>query len=409
MATYHLFERFGVEIEYMIVDQAGLAVKPIADELLHAASGTYDNEVKKGPVSWSNELSLHLIELKCGEPVRALGELEATLLENIKEANRLLWEDEALLLGTGMHPFMNPHSETRLWPHGNHTIYETFDRIFSCNRHGWSNVQSVHLNLPFANDHEFGRLHAAIRLVLPLIPALAASSPLMENRISGFLDTRMEVYRSNSLLVPFITGDVVPEPVYTRDEYQKKILEPIYFELVPFDPEGILREEWVNARGAIPRFERDTIEIRVIDTQETPRADLAVASAVIGAIRLLADERLSSFEMQKQWEVEPLAAILLDTIQQGERAAVINQDYCAALGYGKGQCCAGDLWKHLVGLIEKHDAAFIAPHRGALDHILRHGTLASRILAALEHKASWKTIDAVYRRLAECLASGEML
>jgi carboxylate-amine ligase len=406
---FHCFERFGIEIEYMIVDREGLAVKPIADQLIKAASGAIKNEIVRGSIGWSNELALHLIELKCAQPVATLAGLDTLFIENIREANRLLEEDEALLLSSGMHPFMNPHGETKLWPYGNNIIYSTFDRIFSCSRHGWSNLQSTHINCSFSGDDEFGRLHAATRLVLPIIPALAASSPLLENRISGFLDTRMEVYRSNSMRIPIITGDVIPEPVFSRDEYRKNILEPIYFELAPYDPEEILREEWVNARGAIARFERDTIEIRLVDTQETPKADLAVASAVIGAIKLLADERFSKFDRQKEWGVEPLKMILLDTTKSGEQAAIKNSDYLKVLGFDGDGCTAGDLWKHLVAQIDAHDPDLIAPCREPLDYILQQGTLSSRILTALEHKASWKTIDLVYRRLAECLANGEML
>jgi carboxylate-amine ligase len=304
---------------------------------------------------------------------------------------------------------MNPHGETKLWPHGYNAIYSTFDRIFSCNRHGWSNLQSTHINCSFSGDDEFGRLHAATRLILPIIPALAASSPLIENRISGFLDTRMEVYRSNSMRVPIITGDIIPEPVYSREEYEKKILEPIYFELAPFDPEEILREEWVNARGAIARFDRNAIEIRVVDVQETPKADMAVSSAIIGAIKLLADERFSSIESQKAWEVEPLKTILLDTTKSGEQAGIKNSDYCKTLGFKGDGCTAGDLWKHLVTQIDLHDPEFIAAYHEPLDYMLNHGTLASRILEAIHHKASWKVIDEVYRRLAECVATGEML
>ena len=77
-------------------------------------------------------------------------------------------------------------------------IYQTYDRIFGCKAHGWANLQSMHLNLPFADDAEFARLHAAIRLVLPIIPALAASSPIADGRPTGFMDIRMEAYRTHS-------------------------------------------------------------------------------------------------------------------------------------------------------------------------------------------------------------------
>jgi hypothetical protein len=62
---YGLFEVYGIEIEYMIVDAETGAVRPIADLVLEEAAGEpaasdYDAE----PVAWSNELVLHVIELK---------------------------------------------------------------------------------------------------------------------------------------------------------------------------------------------------------------------------------------------------------------------------------------------------------------------------------------------------------
>ena len=52
-----------------------------------------------------------------------------------------------------------------------------------------------------------------------------------------------------------MTGAVVPEPIGSIGEYHERVLEPIYADLAPHDPEGVLRHEWVNARGAIARFD----------------------------------------------------------------------------------------------------------------------------------------------------------
>jgi gamma-glutamyl:cysteine ligase YbdK (ATP-grasp superfamily) len=314
-----------------------------------------------------------------------------------------------MLLGTGMHPFMDPQRETRLWPHGYADIYKAFDRLFNCSRHGWANLQSVHVNLPFANDEEFGRLHAAIRLVLPLIPAIAGSSPLAEGRLSGFYDTRMEAYRSNSDTIASIAGDIIPEPVFSEEEYQEKILKPIFRDLAPFDHEGILQEEWINGRGAIARFERNTIEIRSIDTQEAPQADLAVAAAVIGAVKLLAEEKISPPTAQKAWQVEPLKRIPLETIKSGEETVIADAGYLRTLGASGTACSAGGLWKHLIQQIEKHEPALIEPHREELEKILTRGTLSTRIINALGNDISRKKIDEVYRKLSDCLKHGVLL
>ena len=82
--------------------------------------------------------------------------------------NALLSPMGARLMPTAMHPWMDPN-RVQLWPHGTRVVYETFDRIFSCKGHGWANLQSQQINLPFASDEEFARLHAAIRFLLPIL------------------------------------------------------------------------------------------------------------------------------------------------------------------------------------------------------------------------------------------------
>ena len=57
-----LFQGFGIELEYMVVDAASLSIAPIADQILHEVTGEYsDYESEK--TAWSNELVLHVIEL----------------------------------------------------------------------------------------------------------------------------------------------------------------------------------------------------------------------------------------------------------------------------------------------------------------------------------------------------------
>ena len=64
----HIFQGYGIELEYMIVDKDTLAAKPIADELLKHELGVYGSDFENGMVTWSNELVLHVIELKSTRP-----------------------------------------------------------------------------------------------------------------------------------------------------------------------------------------------------------------------------------------------------------------------------------------------------------------------------------------------------
>ena len=206
-----------------------------------------------------------------------------------------------------------------------------------CSGHGWSNLQSTHVNLPFAGDEEFGRLHAAIRVVLPLIPALAAASPFLDGVLQPSLDARLEAYRGNARLVPEVAGHVVPEPVSTEEEYRDRILEPLYSALEEHDPDGVLRHEWANARGAIARFQRGAIEIRVIDAQECPSADLAVVSFVVAIVRALTEERWSSRTVLDALPTEGLSDLHWETTRVGGDAVIGDTAFLSALDLGRGE------------------------------------------------------------------------
>lgn len=409
----HLFDGTGLELEYMIVDRDTLAVRPIADELLAAVCGSYAMEVELGPVAWSNELALHVIEMKTNGPSPTLAGLSAMFQGNVTRMNELLAPMGARLMPTAMHPFMDPHTEVRLWPHEDSSIYDAFDRIFDCRGHGWGNLQSTHINLPFTGDDELGRLHAAVRLVLPILPALAASSPIADGRRTGLLDTRVDVYRDNARRVPSVTGLVVPEPVFSRADYEGVLLQGIYDDLAPLDPDGILREEWVNARGCIARFDRGSIEIRLLDIQECPLADMAIAAAVIAVVRALVDERFASYARQREWCEGPLARLLLDATARADGAVVRDGAYLRDLGYPEqGPCTMRELWQHLVETTVAREPGY-AEWAPWYEVMWREGCLARRILGALEGAAAGardvlppEALRAVYGRLCDSLAAG---
>lgn len=403
----HLFEATGIELEYMIVDRTTLSVRPIADQLLRRVGGGYELEVDMGPVAWSNELALHVIEMKSNGPVQTLSGLADTFQEHVGKMQELLADDGAQLLPTAMHPWMQPDRELRLWPHENDVIYRTFDRIFDCRGHGWANLQSMHINLPFSGDDEFGRLHAAIRLILPILPALAASSPFVEGARTGLCDTRVDVYRTNARRVPSVSGMVIPERVFTRADYEGQLLESIYRDLAALDPEGVLRHEWVNARGAIARFERMAIEIRLLDLQECPRADLAIAHLVVNSVKRIVAEAYGSHADQCTLSEQELLPVLVACVQGGDEALIEHPRYLAALGYHqRGPARARDVWRHLAADVAGGPES--AEWRSALDVMLDQGCLARRILRAAGETPDPERLRAVYRRLGECLARGEM-
>jgi gamma-glutamyl:cysteine ligase YbdK (ATP-grasp superfamily) len=400
-----LFEAYGIEIESMVVDADTLDVKSVVDELLREANGgsAWAEDFEDGAIGWSNELVTHVIELKTNGPAPSFAGLAERFRASVQRLNAMLRERwNARLMPTGMHPWMDPRRETRLWPHDTGPVYRAYDRLFDCRRHGWSNLQSVHLNLPFSGEDEFARLMAAVRLVLPLIPALAASSPIVEGRATGILDNRLEVYRTNSERVRSMTADVVPEPIYTFAAYHAEVLGAIDRELGELGADEVLRgQEWTNARGAITRFDRMAIEIRLIDAQECSAADLAVAAAVSALVRALVEERWTPLAAQRAWPTEDLAGLLARGIEQGARTAV-GRDYAAVFGASAAAPTMGDLWRHVTEQTFDGPAELAAP----LDVILAEGTLARRILTAVGADPDRPRLARVYGELCDCLDAG---
>src|SRR5690606_9759451 len=96
----------------------------------------------------------------------------------------------------------------------------------------------------------------------------------------------------------------------------------MYQDIAPYDTDKILCHEWLNSRGAIARFDRQAIEIRVLDVQEHPASDIAICEAVVAVLKLLVSERWTSYAEQQQVSTQSLAEILSQTIQQAERAEI---------------------------------------------------------------------------------------
>jgi len=400
----HLFEGFGVELEYMIVDRDTLKIRPVADHVLETVAGHITNEVDCGKLRWSNELVLHVIELKTNGPVSRLAGLHRVFQRDVQRINEILAPLNACLMGSAAHPFMDPLSETHLWPHGDKEIYQALDRVFGCRGHGWSNLQSAHLNLPFYDDEEFASLHAAVRLVLPLIPAITAASPYADGGDTGWLDGRLQTYSLNCAKLPSVTGQMIPEAVAGIDEYHARILNPMYADIRPYDISGVLQHEWLNARGAIARFERNTIEIRLVDAQECPLADMAVLMAITEAIRFVLETPAVERERANALSTGQLRTLLGVAICKGPNTLIRDRDYLRCLGFQEDAATARELWKHLLRRVP----AFNGPERALFDEILRHGPLASR-MKKVTGPATLPNLKRTCRLLCKCMDTGKML
>ncbi|QSE97865.1 glutamate-cysteine ligase family protein [Fulvivirga lutea] len=404
----HLFQAYGIELEYMIAKKEDLSVNPITDELFKNVTGEYVSDVERGEITWCNELVMHVVELKCTEPNPNLVGLNEHFHKNVKDINTLLAGFNSQLMPTAAHPFMDPQTEAKLWPHDNNEVYERYNKMFNCKGHGWSNLQSTHINLPFYDDEEFATLHAAIRLILPLIPGIAASSPVLGGKNTGMLDKRMDYYQKNQKVIPSITGKVIPERVFSKRQYHKVIYDKISHDIEKYNEDKILDPIWVNSRGAIARFDRGSIEIRIMDIQECPQADLAIVSLIVAALKMLVEEKTCSFHNQQLWETEDLNAILQKTIVECENAVIENSEYLKVFGIDAKSSKVSEVWRHILNATNKYYPTMIDPYLPTLEFIINEGTLATRIVKALDGQYGLDNIRLVYRELSDCLNNNEL-
>lgn len=389
----------------MVVRRDTGAVAPVVDRLLAACAGRPAADCRIGRCEASNELAAHVFELKVPRPARDLAAAGRAFADAARRANRVLAPEGYELLPGPMHPTMNPRRESTTWVHEGREIYEELDRIFDCRGHGWFNLQSCHLNLPFHGDAEFAQLHAAIILLLPWLPALAAGSPFKEGRATGWRDTRLDTYRGNQARFPLIAGSIVPEPVFSEQEYRERIFAPMMRQVAPVNRAGILEAEWLNSRGAIARFSRGAIEIRVLDVQECPRADMAIAALVFTTLRELVSRHGARLpELARALPTRARAAQLLACARHGLDAPLRLGDTRTVFGLPAAARDARAFWRHALrhlvpGALTDDQAAVVAT-------ILREGNLADRLLAARARRRSFAPL---LRRLADCLATDSML
>lgn len=404
----HIFQGYGIELEYMLVDKDTLAVKPVTDELLKHELGEYGSDFENGIVTWSNELVMHVVEIKSTEPESNFNALENGFAENVKRINAILDKWNAMLMPTAAHPFMDPLKETKLWPHDSNEVYQIYDKIFNSKGHGWSNLQSTHLNLPFYDDEEFAKLHAAVRIVLPILPALCASSPIMEGKLTGMMDTRLKFYKSNQARIPSITGKVIPEAIFSKRNYLNSIYEKIKNDIAPFDPDKVLNPIWVNSRGAIPRFDRGSIEIRLMDIQECPTADMAIITLVIETIKAFVNEKFISLDEQMKMKTDTLAALFEKCMVTGQKTEVTSEEFLRAFGIQEGPMSAKDVWQAVMDRLVNSGNTALEKWTPELSVILTEGTLSDRIIKSLNEDYSETSIKDTYRKLCGCLEQNKM-
>jgi hypothetical protein len=263
----------GPEHEYSINDEY-FNPQPITDKIIKKICGRILNKASIRRVLVGRELQKHVVELKPLKPFESLSEFEEVMQEGVEEL--LSYLDGYKLLGLGMHPLLKLE-DTSVWNHRDRKIYQVYDRLFNIKQHGWLNIQSFQLNIPYGNAREAVKLHNKLRSLLPYIAAVASASPICEGRILH-IDSRLFYYNLNQKEIPIICNDIIPERIRSLREY-RGILGNIYEELRRREAD-VLCGEWVNSRGVIVRFSRKCLEVRVMDEQECVKSDVALTAFI---------------------------------------------------------------------------------------------------------------------------------
>lgn len=254
--------------------------------MLRDFHGRVVNSVEMPCFTFGKELQLHVVEVKPNKPFSSPVEFEETMQQSVATLQDLVNRKyRARLLGTGMHPLLKL-DETGVWPHRHRQIYEAYGKVFNLKRHGWLNIQSYQLNLPYSDEKSGVILHNLLANICPYLPAIAASSPIYEGKLEKYVDNRLSFYKENQQEVPSITGDVVPEYIASFQQYSEQIIRKYSHDLITQGVDNILvGKDWVNSRGVIFRFDRKALEIRVMDEQECVKSDVALSCFIRATLR----------------------------------------------------------------------------------------------------------------------------
>lgn len=183
--------------------------------------------------------------------------------------------------------------------------------------------------------------------------------------------------------------------------------EKIKADIAPYDTNQILNPIWVNSRGAIPRFDRGSIEIRLMDVQECPSADMAIIALVIETIKSLVAEKMMNLEGQMRLKTEVLAGILDETTQHGRHAKIYSSEYFHAFGLAEF-CTAGEIWKKIFSTFQESKNQVVKNYEPELKVILEH-SLTDRMIKNLDGDTSKESITRLYKKLCDCLAQNKLL
>jgi len=384
----------GPEHEFSLVNQE-LKVLPIVDKIIKAYCGKIINFVKLPSFTFGKEMQLHVMEIKANSPFKSPAQFEETMQNAVSTLNQIVHKHGALLLGTGMHPLLKL-KDTGIWPHHHRKIYQEYGKIFNLNQHGWLNIQSFHLNLPYQKEADGIQAHNLLANLCAYLPAITSSSPIYEGKVGPDLDNRLKFYKINQREIPSVAGEVIPDYADSFNQYKREVIGGYSKDLVKAGAgKSLLSREWVNSRGVIFRFDRLALEVRVMDEQECVKSDVALSCFIRAALRGL---------IALKAELLPHDLLVKDfnsVVKEGLNASVSNPNGKTAL-----QVCK-KYFKLALEYVNEDEKRYLwiiqkRLEQGSLSEVIRE-----RVLRRAEKTDFHQAVIDVYSTLIKCLSDNE--
>ncbi|HRH36867.1 MAG TPA: glutamate-cysteine ligase family protein [Flavobacteriales bacterium] len=392
---YALFDAYGFEVSYSIVAKDTQDPAPIAAELM----GGIELDGTKRDLDVRRAFGDSAIAIGNSKVMRKPQKWARKLNGRTAQWDATLAARNSMLLSGGAQPFNVKSKDAQ----GEGNLPKEVGHLFDLQHNGWWNDRALRLDFRFNRADEFAKLHAAVRVLLPILPGLTAASPVLNGRVTGQQSSRIQSRTAARAHIPELCGPLIPEPVFDQDDHDRTITVPIAQAISTLAPRSSFDPVELNARMATTHFDQGRLSIHAIDAQESSTANMAVAEFIIAVIKAMVSGRWVSSYLQRAWGSDDLRAILLLNAEQGGDAVIEHSDYLLMFGLLKqGDMPVLKLWQHLfVNLYDE----LSDPAREHISHLLEHGTLASRLLATLGTNPNTAAIRSTYSTLAQCHAS----
>ena len=253
------------------------------------------------------------------------------------------------------------------------------------------------MNLPYHKEDNAVQLYNALSHISTYLPAVSASSPICEGRFTQLVDSRLHFYKGKSIEIPSVAGDVIPEYVSSFKQFETEVINrySVDMENAGITAEKLLNVDYMNQRGVRFRFNREAIEVRVMDEQECIKSDVAFSCFVRAAVRGLIETGI----------VHPNHELLFNDYN-----AIIKEGLSAEVGHPNGKT-AQEVCRYFFSLASDYAEESERKYLWIIKKRIENGNLSDliqkRVLAKAQKTNFNEAMISVYQELANSLSSNQ--